>query len=212
MADSEQVNNNDYPPQLKNIIVIEDHSIVRSALFDYFNKKEYFRVIGTSDNIKDAKNLFKSNVLDIIILDLELKDGLGITLIPYIKEMFKIKPIIAVYTAYGDFVHVSAAMGKGVDVYMLKYRSVEELEQAIMKALNGEKYIDDLVQSKLELQSNIEETLTRREKEIFVMVKNGKTNKQIALSLGIKKRTVENILQCIFDKLGIHSRSELIEL
>jgi len=198
--------------EFENIIIIEDHSIMRNGLLDYFEKKDRFKIAGAADSIKDAKELISRASCDIIILDLQLKDGLGLALIPYIREMYEKKPVIAVYTAHSDYVHVSAAIGKGVDVYMHKYRGVEELENAIIKALNGEKYIDDLVESKLKLLSDFEDTLTRREKEIFVMVKNGKNNKQIAVSLGIKARTVENILHCVYDKLGVHSRPELIEL
>jgi len=92
---------------------------------------------------------------------------------------------------------------------MNKRRSVEELEEALLKAINGEKIIDDTVQTKLEILADTIDALTRREAEIFALVKSGLSNKQIADRLDIKVRTVENILSIIYDKVGVNSRQEL---
>jgi len=197
------------------IIIIEDHSIVRDGLINYFHKTGRFKIAGTAGNLDDAKKLLSGTKADIIILDIQLKDGLGLSLIPWLKQEKEKNasfPIIAVYTAYDDFVYVSAALSKGAQVYMNKRRSAEELEQALLKALKGEKCIDDTVQTKLDLLADIIDTLTRRESEIFSLVKGGYTNKQIADNLGIKIRTVENILSCVYDKIGVNSRQELQEL
>jgi len=195
-----------------NIIIIEDHSIVREGLLNYFHKTGRFKVAGTAGNLDDAKKLLLSTKADILILDIQLKDGLGLSLIPWLKQEKDRNedfPIIAIYTAYDDFVYVSAALTKGAQVYMNKRRSVEELEEALLKAINGEKIIDDTVQTKLEILADTIDALTRREAEIFTLVKSGLSNKQIADKLEIKVRTVENILSIIYDKVGVNSRQEL---
>jgi len=92
---------------------------------------------------------------------------------------------------------------------MCKRRSLTELEKALENALNSENYIDNSVQTKLEIITGIKETLTRREKEIFSLVKNRIANKQIAEQLGVNIRTVENFLSRIYEKLGVKSRQDL---
>jgi len=196
------------------VIIIEDHSIVREGLIGYFHKTGRFRVVGTASNLDDAKKLLLSASADILIIDIQLKDGLGLSLIPWLKQEKQTSesfPVIAIYTAYDDFVYVSAALTKGAQVYMNKRRGVEELEEALIKALEGEKYIDDTVQVKLDIMADTIDALTRRESEIFTLVKAGLSNKQIGDKLGIKVRTVENILSIIYDKVGVNSRQELQE-
>jgi len=190
------------------VIIIEDHSIVLQGLIDYFHKTDRFTIAGAVSNLEEAKILLGNVTAEVIILDIQLKDGFGLTLIP----LLAFKPVIAVYTAYDDFIHVNSALSKGVHVYMSKHRSVKELDEAITNALNGEKYIDDSVQVKLDLITNAAETLTKRESEIFTLVKNGLSNKRIASQLGIAVRTVENILSCVYNKIGVRSRAELQDL
>ena len=83
------------------------------------------------------------------------------------------------------------------------------LEKALENALNNENYIDNSIQTKLEIITSFKETLTRREKEIFSLVKNGIANKQIAEQLGVNIRTVENFLSRIYKKHGVKSRQDL---
>ena len=199
------------------LFIIEDHPVVQEGLISYFEKSGRWRITGTASGLESAKELLKRASADILLLDIQLEDGLGLNLIPWLKQQPPERndtapPVFAVYTAYDDFVHVSAALSKDVQVYMCKRRSLRELEQALVNALNGEKYIDDTVQMKLEYIADITGALTKREKEIFSLVKNGLSNKKIAVYLGINVRTVENILSCIYDKTDVHSRAELLEL
>lgn len=194
------------------IIIIEDHPLVQEGLVSYFEKTGKWRIIGTASNLENAKKLLSETESDILLIDIQLEDGLGLNLIPWLKANNKKIPVTAVYTAYDDFVHVSAAIAKDVNVYMCKRASVSELEKALFNALSGINYIDDSIQSKLEEIAGTLNMLTKREMEIFAMIKENLTNKQIAERLGISFRTVENILCCIYDKTGVKSRAELRDL
>jgi len=201
---------------MPSIIIVEDHPAVQEGLVSYFERTGKWRITGTASNLDQAKELLTKNTADILLLDIQLENELGLNLIPWLKQKEKSShaepckiPIIAVYTAYDDYVHVSAALGKGVQVYMCKRRSLIELEKALENALNSENYIDKSIQTKLEIITGIKETLTRREKEIFSLVKNGIANKQIAEQLGVNIRTVENFLSRIYKKHGVKSRQDL---
>jgi len=197
------------------LIIIEDHPIMREGLANYFTKTNRWQVVGTASTLAEAKELVKRVCADIYLLDIQLEDGWGLDIIPCIKQgrpAEKADPIMAVYSSFDDYAHVSAALGMGVQAYICKRRGEQELEAALRSALDGKQYIDETVQSKLNKTVNLFSLLTRRETEILRLVTQGLSNKQIAENLKISQRTVENILSCVYDKTGIRSRAELERL
>jgi len=207
--------------KMSSIFIIEDHPIVREGLTAFFESRGRFKVSGAASNLDEAKKLLlkeassAAHLVDILLLDIQLEDGLGLHIIPWLKSTIKQTeklPVMAVYSTFDDFVHVSAALGLGVMVYMSKRRSADELENALLQALEGKKYIDDSVEAKLNIAKDLFSLLTNREAEILTMVNSGLSNKQIASQLGLSVRTVQNIIYCIYAKTGIHSRQKLQEL
>jgi NarL family two-component system response regulator LiaR len=206
--------------KLPNIIIIEDHPVMRGGLVSYFTGTRRWNVLGAVSDIEDAKILLSSPydtkesrvTADLLLIDVQLKNGWGIDIIPWLKSQApeKIKmPALAVYSAYDDYTHVSAALSMGIRGYICKHRSERELENALIKILEGKTYIDDSAQARLETNTKLINLLTKREAEILTLVKGNLSNNQIASNLGISQRTVENILSCVYDKTGIHSRLEL---
>ena len=211
--------------KISSIVIIEDHPIVREGLAAYFKSTGRFKVSGTVSTLDEAKEFLSKGLSsaaqlpDILLLDIQLEDGLGLHIIPWLKSNLKNNteqnqklPVMAVYSTFDDFVHVSAALGLGVMVYMSKRRSAGELEKALLQALEGKTFIDDSVEAKLHTAKDLFSLLTNREAQILTMVNSGLSNKQIASQLGINLRTVQNIIYCVYDKTGIRSRQELREL
>jgi len=199
----------------KNLVIIEDHPIMRQGLAVWFEKTGRWNVTGTASNLTDAKEILNKVLADILLLDIQLEDGWGLDIIPWLVKQDKLAqtaPMIAIYSAFDDYAHVSAALSLGVKAYIIKRRSEAELEAALLKVLAGEIYIDEAARTKLENVTNLLSLLTKREGEILSLVKNGLSNKQIAARLNISRRTVENILSCVYDKTGIRSRIELEKL
>jgi len=198
------------------LVIVEDHPIMREGLVKYFTGTNRWQVVGTASTLAEAKELVNRVYADVFLLDIQLEDGWGLDIIPYItkKERFseQSRPIMAVYSSFDDYAHVSAALGMGVQAYICKRRGEQELEAALRSTLDGTPYIDDTVQSKLNKTVNLFSLLTRRETEIFRLVTQGLSNKQIAENLKISPRTVENILSCVYDKTGLRSRIELERL
>ncbi len=166
--------------------------------------------MGTASTLAGAKELLSGVQADIALLDIQLEDGWGLDVIPWLKD--KASPVMAVYSSFDDYAHVSAALGMGVKAYVCKRRSESELENALQKALSGAVYVDEAAQAKLHNVTDLISLLTRREIEIVNHVKDGLSNKQIAARLGISYRTVESILHCVYEKTGINSRLELQKL
>jgi len=212
--------------KMPNIIIIEDHPVMRGGLVSYFTGTRRWKVLGAVSNIEDAKTLLSSpysrhktsalpTAADLLLIDIQLENGWGLDIIPWLKEQTpeNIKlPIFAVYSAYDDFAHVSAALSIGIQGYICKRRSERELENALVKVMEGKTHIDDCAQAKLDTNAKLISLLTKREVEILTYVKNNLSNSEIASRLGISQRTVENILSCVYDKTGIKSRLELERL
>ena len=137
-------------------------------------------------------------------------DGLGLDFIPWLKKKYgKKTPALAVYTQFDDYAHAALALSFGIQAYVCKFRSEEELEVALLAALEGECFIDPAVQSKVQRVDTARKLLTPREAQLLTLVKEGLSNKTIAEKLNIRVRTVENILSCIYTKTGISSRIDL---
>ena len=210
----------------KNIIIIEDHPVMRQGLAVWFTQTGRWYVEGTASTLAEAKDVLSQITADVLLLDIQLEDGWGLDIIPWlVKQDCLVNqdnlaasgakpeiPLTAVYSAFDDYAHVSAAMSLGVRAYITKRRSETELEAALLQALSGTIYIDEVAQTKLGNVTNLLSLLTRREAEILSLVKSGLSNKQIAARLNISRRTVENILSCVYDKTGIRSRIKLEKL
>jgi len=135
-----------------------------------------------------------------------------LSIIPWLKARKTKMPLLAVYSAFDDYPHVSASLGLGIKAYVTKRQSESELERALNIILGGKIYIDETAQEKFQTAAEVFNLLTKREGEILSLIKSGLTNKQIAARLGIKRETVDNIVSCIYAKTGIHSRPELQRL
>jgi DNA-binding NarL/FixJ family response regulator len=97
----------------------------------------------------------------------------------------------------------------GARGYVNKKQSETELEAALDIVLSGGVYKDESTERVLQNAASLKCLLTKREAEIFTLVKDGLSNQGIAEKLSISRRTVENILHCIYDKTGIASRLDL---
>ena len=196
----------------KNIFIIEDHPLMQRGLVSWFNKSRRWRVTGAACSLSEAVELLGIGSdlrfsYDLVLLDIQLEDGWGLDIIPVLPK--DPSPVIAVYSAFDSYAHVSTAMSMGVRAYITKRRSEEELEKALLKVLDGETYIDETAQVKLQTVSNHRELLTNREREILSLVINGLSNIEIASRLNLSRRTVENILSFVYDKTGVRSRKDL---
>ena len=204
------------------IIIIEDHPVMREGLAAWFAKTGRWQVEGTASTLAEAKELLTAINADIILLDIQLEDGWDLDIIPWLEKQTgpseKVQPVqhpgpvMAVYSVFDDYAHVSAALGLGVRAYVCKRRTEQELEEALQTALSGGLCIDDSARKRLLNVTDLISLLTKREAEILTLVKSGLPNKEIAARLGLSRRTVENILSCVYDKTGIRSRRELERL
>ena len=207
----------------KNIAIVEDHPVMLRGLEAWFKETDRWNVTRTAASFEEARAVLPGLEVDLVLLDLQLEDGWGLDIIPCFDQSGFAKhsgfasqsyqmPVFAVYTGFDSHAHVSAALSMGVRAYITKRRTEAELEQFLLKALEGEICVDEAARIKLQNVTDLIGLLTRREAELLTLVSKGLSNRQIATHLEISHRTVENILSCVYDKTGIHSRLELERL
>lgn len=149
---------------------------------------------------------------DLVLMDVRLPDGDGIEACRQIKAL-RSETHILFLTSYADNRFVLASMEAGADGYLLKESGTQRIVDAIQAILRGGTVFDPVVTR--EVMHNLRlggvnplEALTGQERRILAEVAKGKTDKEVALDLGLTNKTARNYLGRIFAKLNVHTRTE----
>ena len=199
------------------IILVDDHELLRKGLISLLGKRDNIEVVGEAANGSDAIALAESLNPDVIILDIEMPDIDGIQAAREISRKCPESKILAL-SRHSERDFVADMFSVGAKGYLLKDSAPNELVQAIETVADNQKYISqslmDVVLEGLTSKTSAHEEsdtaiLTAREKEILIMVANGKSSKEIAFDLGLSGKTVDTHRQQIMRKLQIFSIAEL---
>ena len=196
------------------LYIVGDHSMLKNGLKNYLESNTKFTVTGAfagGAECLDALKNEKSELPEIIIIDIQLAENeSGFTLV---KELKKLNPSIKIimYSMYDTWGFILQAKDLGVQGYISKVASDEELVRCLSVVQAGGTYYEkksESIQSELE---SITSVLKKQEKVVFEMALQGKTNKQIADELFISLHTVENYISYLIKLAGCKKREELIE-
>ena len=152
---------------------------------------------------------------DIILLDINMPGTSGIEVLAQMQIIAPELRIIMLTVNFEDD-NIRRAIQLGAAGYLLKTASVDEIEQAVVAAMQGGKPIDSFVVKKifslfaLDGKQNGSYDLTQKEKEILQLIAKGISTQQTAEQLYISPSTVHTHLKKIFKKLDVHSRHELV--
>lgn len=199
------------------ILIADDHAIVRAGLRALLAEETAFDLIGEAAGGVEAIELVEKTNPEVLILDLSMPDLDGISVTRKIKPQFPALKIL-ILTLHEDEALLKEAIKAGAAGYILKRAAEAELISAIRTILRGDLYVDpsmvrvllDESRSPQINQKDLAESLTQRETEVLRLIVEGYTNRQIGQELNISIRTVEGHRANISDKLGLHSRVELV--
>jgi two-component system response regulator NreC len=200
-----------------NILVADDHAIVRAGLRALIGAESDMDLVGEASSGTEAVELTREVKPDVLVLDVSMPDFDGIEVIKRIKPKFP-KIFILILTIHEDEGLLKAALKAGASGYILKQAAEKELISAIRVILRGDIYVDPAMLRKLLIEERLKpkpETkgvapLTPREIEVLKLIVQGYTNRQIGEELNISVRTAENHRSNLCDKLGLHNRVELV--
>lgn len=194
------------------LLLVDDHPVVRDGLRRIQELEPRIQIVGEAGTVLAAVEAARRLVPQMIVMDVRLPDGDGIEACRRIKS-FLPETHILFLTSYADNRFVLASMEAGADGYLLKESGTQRIVDAIFAILNGGTVFDPVVRRDApgNLPSgaaNPLNSLAEREARVLAEVAKGKTDKEVAVALGLTTKTARNYLDHIFTKLGLHTRTE----
>ena len=195
------------------VLLVDDHEMVRLGVSAYLSVQEDIEVIAQAENGKIGVEKALELKPDIILMDLVMPVMDGIEATKEILSKWKEAKIIIV-TSFIDDEKVYPAITAGAKSYLLKTSSASEIAQAIRDTYRGEGVFEKEVSEKLEHRHEVEEEfrlfeeLTSREKEVLLLIAQGKSNQEIADECFITLKTVKTHVSNILSKLQVEDRTQ----
>jgi two-component system, NarL family, response regulator NreC len=201
------------------ILLADDHNLFRQGLRRILSSHPEMEVVAEAQSGFEAIEFARQHQPDVAIVDIAMKELNGIEAT---SQLLKQSPRTAVLilSMYSEERYVLRAVRAGAKGYVLKDTLEEGLIEAVQALHQGQTFFSPPVQQILEEASmrNLEsrklddryELLTERERQLYHLLAEGRSNKEIASLLGLSLHTVETHRTRIMEKLGIHSIAELV--
>ena len=196
---------------LTRVLLADDHTVVRAGLSNTLQSLPNIEIVGEVGNGKDLMATLSNTHIDLLVMDANMPDFQPIPAVREIKAKYpKLK--ILIVSAYDDETYVVGLLKAGVDGYHMKDQPLADLQLAAQRVIRGERWITGSLVSRL---ANHQSTsnhavsapwLTRRQRELLELLMQGQDNRQIAATLDISVKTVENHLTTLYKVLGVDSR------
>ena len=191
------------------VLLVDDHNLVRRGFRRILEDEPDIEVTGEASDGEDAVRLAQALRPRVIVMDCALPgmNGLQAT-----REILELIPdtLVLMLSMHPEETWVRQALKAGARGYILKNAVNLELGAAIRRVAAGETVLDSQLQPPVTLKGERNASLTQRELEILQMIVDGRSNKQIAASLGLSANTVAVHRANIMDALGIHKTAELV--
>ncbi|MAE82295.1 MAG: DNA-binding response regulator [Flammeovirgaceae bacterium] len=195
------------------IFLTDDHAVLIGGLQKIIEAEHDLEIVGTAGDVQSTMDSLTHTKVDLLITDYNLPDEDGLTLVRKVKRKYPHIKIL-VLSMHDEAHLVKEILKEGVDGYLIKKDSHNELINAIYSIKSGKTYLSSDVNSILIKGLNGEgeqKLLTDREREILKLISKEFTNKQIAEELFISERTVETHRKNIFRKTGTNNLVGLIK-
>ncbi|MFH1152381.1 MAG: response regulator transcription factor [Pseudomonadota bacterium] len=202
------------------IVIADDHTIVRQGLTKLLQEEAVMQVVGEAVNGREAVRQVERLQPDIIIMDIAMPVLNGIEATRQIKKL-QVNTRIIILSMHEHSRYIRELLGIGVSGYILKSAASSDIVSAIHAALRGETYLSPLVASRVveeyvcmgnrSSQEELYDTLSNREREVFQMLAEGRSTREIADTLCVSPSTIKTHRANIIKKLQMDNLSALIQ-
>ena len=201
------------------ILLADDHNLFRHGVKRILEAQEGFEVVAEAASGIEAIDLAKTHQPDIAVVDIAMKELNGIEAT---AQLLKASPktSVLILSMYSDERYVLRAVRAGARGYILKDTVEEGLVEAVRAVADGAAYFSPEIsrvfqeaRARAMEEKSIDdryELLTDRERQLYNMLAEGQTNKDIAARLGLSLHTVETHRTRIMEKMGVHTIAELV--
>jgi two-component system nitrate/nitrite response regulator NarP len=195
---------------LTRVLLVDDHPMIGAAL-DMLLRGSSYELLGRARSTAEANREIARLKPDLLLLDVNLPDGSGLDVLRRLARS-RARPKVILLTAGMDEAQLLAAASLDPEGMVLKTSDPGLLTECMDAVVAGDKWIDpEIADRTRRAQERADSTppLTRRERELIELVRQGLRNRDIATELGVTEGTVKVYLHAIFDKLQVENRTEL---
>lgn len=200
------------------VLLIDDHPVLRRGLVQMINSQPDMTVVGEAEDAGKGFELVGTLSPNVAVVDISLKTGNGIELVKNVKARYP-DMLMLVLSMYDESLYAERALRAGSKGYIMKEEASEQIIVAIRRVMAGEIFLSEAMKSKMIHQlatgnkaviSPIEQ-LTDRELQVFRLIGEGNSTRQIAAQLHLSVRTVEAYREYIKSKLNLKNATELVQ-
>lgn len=190
------------------VLILDDHPVVRFGIAAIVASQADMEVVGQASKGQEAIDIYRQHHPDITLIDLRLPDIPGVQVIRSIRRLNQDAKLLVLTTYDGDE-DIFQAIRAGAAGYIIKGMSHEVLLAGIRQVMSGRRYVPQELASKLEIRNPMSE-LSERERQVLRHLVEGKTNKEIAVHLGLTEATVKGYMSSIFLRLDASDRTQAV--
>jgi DNA-binding NarL/FixJ family response regulator len=207
-------------PQQISILIVDDHPLLRRGVRDAIAENPRFRIVGEASDGEDAMRLVSSLKPDVAVVDIDMPRLNGLEMLRALRHLpYPVKTVIL--TMYKEEDMLNAALDLGAKAYVVKENAVNDVLAALEKVVRGETFLSSVMWDAGQRRSNRVqqlllskpqlETLTPSERRILKLIGQDYTSKEIANTLNLSVRTVDNHRQNVCRKLNLHGTHSLLK-
>jgi DNA-binding NarL/FixJ family response regulator len=196
------------------ILLIDDHSLFREAIARLLGREQDFEIVGECATVDEGIVVLRSSAVDVVLLDINLGLQQGGAFLPLARDAgFKGK--ILVVTAGVSRLEAGRLVERGCAGIILKQERPEVLIERIREITGQTGTVTapaPVPETLGQAGSDTPASFTPRERQVLRAVFAGQTNKEIAFKLGVSEPLVKAVLQQLFSKTGVRTRSQLVRI
>jgi two-component system, NarL family, response regulator LiaR len=197
------------------VLIVDDHAVVREGLRAFLELQDGLEVVGEAGDGEEAVAEATRLKPDVVLMDLVMPKLDGVGAMRQLRELVPTARVV-VLTSFLEDERLLPAIQAGAAGYLLKNTEPAELARAVRAAQAGDAIIDPTVAAHLvsalasdrRAARDPADQLTRREREVLELIVRGRSNKRIALELGIAEKTVKTHVGHVLAKLGVTDRTQ----
>ena len=206
------------------VMVVDDHSVVREGIRHVLADPAVYTVVGEAGSAAAAVASVEDWLPDVVILDVSMPGGSGLHVVAELLERVPAARVLML-SVHDDAEYVLESVRAGAHGYLRKDSTPAELRAAVSALHAGESYYSPQVAGALanafrtgnaagaaDAPADAVGTLTARERQIFALVADGATNREVGTQLGISSRTVEAHRDSLMRKLRVRTVAALTRL
>ena len=195
------------------IFIVDDHQMIIEGLKSLLQNSENIELVGSATSAEKCLQFLKMSFCDVILMDINIPDINGIDLCEMVTKKYPNIKVIALST-FSQGTYVRKMIESGANGYLLKNADKHEILKAIAMVMNGNNYLTIEAEMALRYENELQNKLpklTKREKEVLILIVDGLTNNQISEKLFISIDTVDSHRKNLHSKLNVNNTAMLIK-